>query len=110
MTIEGLKSSDVIRGYTTQGTLCSLVCDTEPELTLYLAGERVGAGSYRRLDTNMAIRLEREDYLPASLDGHVACYVHLVSLELGITPGFAVAETSRGLPDNNEGHEDRHLP
>ena len=49
----------------------------DPETTLFLAGERVAAGCYRRLDVNAAIRLEHEDYLPASLDGRVACYVYV---------------------------------
>ncbi len=42
---------------------------------IYLAGERVPPGRYRRLDSSMTICLEREGDLPASLDGHVACYM-----------------------------------
>ena len=47
----------------------------EPEQTIFLAGERVVAGHYRRLDAEWIIHLETGDFLPASLDGHVACYV-----------------------------------
>ena len=46
---------------------------------LFLAGERVPAGTYRLLGTNLTICLEEEDYLPASLDGRVACYERLCS-------------------------------
>jgi hypothetical protein len=42
---------------------------------LYKAGERVLPGVYRRIDApGRKIVLEREDVLPASLDGHVAEY------------------------------------
>jgi hypothetical protein len=41
---------------------------------LFLAGERVSAGEYREIETGRVICLDQEDYLPASLDGHVACY------------------------------------
>jgi hypothetical protein len=41
---------------------------------LYLAGERVPPGVYREISSRREVRLEREDYLPASLDGRVACY------------------------------------
>lgn len=44
---------------------------------LFLAGERVPAGTYREVDSGRDICLEGEDYLPASLDGRVACYVCL---------------------------------
>lgn len=42
--------------------------------TLFLAGERVTPGVYRQVGGTRELRLEQEDYLPASLDGHVACY------------------------------------
>ena len=41
---------------------------------LYLAGERVPPGVYREISSRREVRLEREDYLPASLNGRVACY------------------------------------
>jgi hypothetical protein len=45
-----------------------------PEEEVFLAGETVRPGVYRQLDGGREIRLEKEDTLPASLDGHVACY------------------------------------
>jgi hypothetical protein len=44
---------------------------------LYLAGERVPSGVYRQLGSSREIRLDAEDFLPASLDGRVACYVRV---------------------------------
>lgn len=41
---------------------------------LYLAGERVPPGIYRQVGSNREIHLDHEDFLPASLDGRVACY------------------------------------
>lgn len=43
--------------------------------TLFLAGQQVPAGTYREISTNREVYLEKEDILPASLDGRVACYV-----------------------------------
>lgn len=42
---------------------------------VHIAGERVPAGTYRRVDTGRIVRLTHEDVLPASLDGRVACYI-----------------------------------
>jgi hypothetical protein len=42
---------------------------------IYLAGQRVQPGIYRELHTQREIRLEHEDYLPATFDGRIACYV-----------------------------------
>jgi hypothetical protein len=42
---------------------------------IFLAGERVLPGIYRQIEGDREIRLDREDYLPASLDGQVAYYV-----------------------------------
>ena len=42
---------------------------------LFLAGQRVPAGLYRQVGSGRVVRLDREDFLPASLDGHVASYV-----------------------------------
>ena len=44
---------------------------------LFLAGERVPSGTYRQLGGAREVRLENEDYLPASLDGRVACYTRV---------------------------------
>ena len=44
---------------------------------LYLAGERVQPGLYKQVDGDRIVELEREDFLPASLDGQVACFVRV---------------------------------
>jgi hypothetical protein len=44
---------------------------------IHIAGERVPAGTYKRVDTGRTVRLIHEDSLPASLDGRVACYVRV---------------------------------
>jgi hypothetical protein len=44
---------------------------------IYLAGERVRPGLYRQVGSPREIRLDREDNLPASMDGRVACYVRI---------------------------------
>ena len=41
---------------------------------LFLAGEKVLPGTYRQVGGGREVRLEKEDVLPASLDGRVACY------------------------------------
>jgi hypothetical protein len=41
---------------------------------VFVAGERVPPGVYHQIDTDSEIVLDSEDYLPASLDGRVACY------------------------------------
>lgn len=48
---------------------------TEEEL--YLAGEQVPPGVYQQIGSTREVRLDHEDYLPASLDGHVACYTRV---------------------------------
>ena len=47
---------------------------------IYLAGEFVQPGLYRRIGGMQEVQLAQPDYLPASLDGRVACYtrVHLL--------------------------------
>jgi len=45
--------------------------------TLYLAGERVAPGIYKQIDGSRELPFEQEDYLPASLDGRVACYIRI---------------------------------
>ncbi len=44
---------------------------------LFLAGERVRPGTYRQIGGERQISLEQEDFLPASLDGRVACYARV---------------------------------
>lgn len=41
---------------------------------IYLAGHLVPAGFYQLIGTNIKVLLKEEGYLPASLDGRVACY------------------------------------
>ena len=47
---------------------------------LYLAGERVPSGTYRQIGSSREIQMDKEDCLPASLDGRVACYTRLHSM------------------------------
>lgn len=50
---------------------------SEPEKSpaWFRAGQRVAPGLYRQIEgSRRMIRLTREDYLPASLDGRVAWY------------------------------------
>ena len=42
---------------------------------LFLAGERVRPGTYRQVGGGRQVLVEQEDFLPASLDGRVACYM-----------------------------------
>ncbi len=44
---------------------------------LYLAGERVPSGVYKQIGGSREVHLDREDFLPASLDGRVACYMRV---------------------------------
>jgi hypothetical protein len=44
---------------------------------LFLAGEKVRPGMYRQVGGARQILLEQEDFLPASLDGRVACYTRV---------------------------------
>ena len=44
---------------------------------LFLAGEKVRPGVYRQIGGDREVKLEREDFLPASLDGRVACYMRV---------------------------------
>lgn len=48
--------------------------DDIEDIKFHLAGERVPAGRYRQIESSREILLEKEDVLPASLDGRVACY------------------------------------
>ncbi len=53
---------------------------------LFLAGERVPVGTYRQVGSSRQITVDKEDILPASLDGRVACYVR-------IDHGFAIVNS-----------------
>ncbi len=44
---------------------------------LFLAGERVPSGTYKQIGGGREIHLDHEDFLPASLDGRVACYMRV---------------------------------
>jgi len=46
---------------------------------LYLAGHRAPAGNYREQNSGRMVQLEREDTLPASLNGRVACYMRVTT-------------------------------
>jgi hypothetical protein len=41
---------------------------------VYLAGQKVPPGTYRQIEGDREIRLDQEDVLPASCDGHVSAY------------------------------------
>jgi hypothetical protein len=73
-----LPVNETYRGLTKEGAMSCLTLNEMMTADLYLAGERVPAGTYREVDTGREIRLEREDYLPASLDGRVAAYACLL--------------------------------
>jgi hypothetical protein len=55
------------------------VRDTDTE-SIYLAGELAPAGLYQRIGSTHTVRLIVQDYLPATLDGRVACYARVHSL------------------------------
>lgn len=42
---------------------------------IFIAGQKVSPGRYRLVGSDRSICLEREDTLPASLDGKVAEYI-----------------------------------
>ncbi|MCC6730117.1 MAG: hypothetical protein IT208_12335 [Chthonomonadales bacterium] len=46
---------------------------------LYLAGERAPTGTYKQIGSSREVRLDSDDFLPASLDGRVACYVRVAN-------------------------------
>ena len=43
----------------------------------FLAGEKVRPGKYRQIGGGRQVTLDKEDFLPASLDGTVACYTRM---------------------------------
>ena len=69
------------------------------EHTLYLAGERVVAGFYRRMDARVTVQLDQDDFLPASLDGRVACYVRTASAQRGQSTDAAAAAAKLGVQE-----------
>ena len=81
----------------------------ESENTLYLAGERVVAGFYRQLDAHVTIHLEQDDFLPASLDGHVACYVRTVAVQHLSLARSAVVQAKPGSQEDVDVQEDTHV-
>ena len=81
----------------------------EPEHTLYLAGERVVEGFYRQLDAQVTIHLEQDDFLPASLDGRVACYVRTVPVQHDLSTGVAVEKTKTRFTEDSRVQEDTRV-
>lgn len=81
----------------------------EPELTLYLAGERAAAGFYRRLDAEVTVHLEQEDFLPASLDGQVACYFWIDPARHLFSNGAAVAKAGMKFEGSSNVQEDTRV-
>ena len=70
----------------------------EYDQEIYLAGQRVPPGCYRQVDRLRVLHLEQEDVLPASLDGHVACY-HRLELSEILEPGMPSGRfVSSGTP------------
>jgi hypothetical protein len=51
--------------------------DIAGEEELYLAGARVTPGFYREIGTGRVVQLDRDDTLPATLDGRVASYIRV---------------------------------
>jgi len=51
--------------------------DHEVGEEVYLAGEKVRPGIYWQIGGDREIRVDKDDTLPASLDGRVACYVRV---------------------------------
>ncbi len=44
------------------------------DANMFLAGHTALAGTYRLAETGQEVRLDQEDILPATFDGHVAVY------------------------------------
>ena len=81
----------------------------ESENTLYLAGERVAAGFYRQLDVKVTIHLEQDDFLPASLDGHVACYVRTDPIHHLFSADVAIVKTRMSVQEDVNVQEDTRV-
>ena len=52
---------------------------------LFLAGEVVPPGAYREINGGRMVELKTIDRLPATLDGHVACYSRLMRPDSAVT-------------------------
>lgn len=63
---------------------------------LYLAGEEAPPGMYQEIATGRTVSLDGDDRLPASLDGHVACYRRISCTWRQIKS--AIAEPQAALP------------
>ncbi len=64
---------------------------------LYLAGQRVPAGVYKQIESNRIVILDMEDFLPASLDGRVACYECINASQERTSPSRHQRESSDTL-------------
>lgn len=85
----------------------------DPVDGLYLAGHAAPAGYYRRLGDEQIVILEEPGYLPASLDGHVACYVreeprHTRSSALAQSQASEKAEKAEKAEPDPCGKSGRH--
>jgi hypothetical protein len=81
----------------------------EPEFILSLAGECVAPGIYQRLDTEMTLHLEHEDFLPASLDGQVACSIRINPIPHRLSSGEAVVKERPRLQEESNVPENTRL-
>ncbi|WP_119322182.1 hypothetical protein [Capsulimonas corticalis] len=52
----------------------SAASSTGDDTSIFLAGHRAPAGVYRLVGTHREVRLDQDDILPATNDGHVAVY------------------------------------
>lgn len=86
-----------------------MTANVEPEIILHLAGESVAAGVYRRLDAETTILLEQADFLPASLDGQVACYIRIDLVQPRFSSGEAVVKVKKTLQEESNVQEDTRL-
>ena len=57
---------------------------------LYLAGQKVPAGRYSQIGAHRVVILDRDDLLPGSLDGRVACYEQVFPTKQEITSSEAI--------------------
>jgi hypothetical protein len=76
---------------------------------LFFAGHRVKSGRYRDLERGREVILAKDDFLPASLDGTVACYVRIKSSERRTAcrgSGACGASASRVALQLNKADED----
>lgn len=54
------------------------------ESEIFVAGQCVSAGTYRERETQREVLIEQPGYLPASLDGRVACYERVLSWDRSV--------------------------